>query len=434
LAPAPAVSAAVPDALQRISIAPRPDWKAKVEALGFDWHSAPTPEDQRGTYWDESAYWRLTADEVDLLEEATTQLHTMCMAATEQAIARRLLPHFGFNAATIALIEESWRRRDIDQPSLYGRFDLAFGGTAVGDGQPKLLEYNADTPTGLYEASVVQWAWLEERFPDSDQFNSIHDGLVGVWGKVRDALAGAGGEPGAIHLACLMPHAEDEGTLHYLLDTALEAGLAAKTIAAADIGWSAPADAPQSMAGGHFVDLEDTPITALFKIVPWDWLLSDAFGAQLMQAVTDRRLTVIEPAWKMVPANKAILALLWEMYPDHPYLLPAFMERSAFAPGSTVVAKPLLGREGANISIAVLGEGGALAGEPLASMAGDYGEEGYVYQTLAPLASAAAPDGQIHHAVIGSWVIDGVSRGIGIREDAGLITHNRSRFVPHLFQ
>jgi glutathionylspermidine synthase len=36
---------------------------------------------------------------------------------------------------------------------LYGRFDLAYRG----DGPPKLLEYNADTPTALFEAAVVQW-------------------------------------------------------------------------------------------------------------------------------------------------------------------------------------------------------------------------------------------------------------------------------------
>ena len=415
--------------MQRIARTPRPDWTAKVEALGFDWHSAPTPEDPIGRYWDESAYWRLTADEVDLLEAATGELHEMCVAAAGQAISRGLLPHFGFNAATISLIEESWARRELDQPSLYGRFDFAFAGAGVGDGRPKLLEYNADTPTGLFEAAVVQWTWLEECFPESDQFNSIHEGLVAAWNKLRDSMPKAR----AVHLTCLAPHAEDEGTLRYMLDTALEGGLAAKTIAAADIGWSVPADAQGDTADGFFADLEETQIRTLFKIVPWDWILADAFGERLQQAVINRQLTVIEPAWKMILANKAILALLWEMYPDHPNLLPAFMDRRAFAPGTTVVAKPLLGREGANISIAVLGEGGALEGAPLASMPGTYGAEGYVYQAMATLASATDGDGSTHHAVVGSWVIDGVSRGIGIREDTGLITHNRSRFVPHLF-
>ncbi len=412
--------------MKRIEIAPRADWQAKLDALGFDWHTVPSPEDPVGTYWDESAYWQLTSEEVDLLEEATNELHTMCLAAAEQAISRRLLPYFGFNPDTIALIEDSWAKRG-EQPSLYGRFDFAFGGSGVGSGQPKMLEYNADTPTGLYEASVVQWTWLEERFPDSDQFNSIHEGLVEVWGKVR---ADMGSDP-ALHLTCLMPHAEDEGTLRYMLDTALEAGLAAKTIAVADIGWSAESDLPDT---GYFVDLEDTMITTLFKIVPWDWMLADEFGSRLARLTMNRELNVIEPAWKMIVANKAILAVLWEMYPNHPYLLPAFMDRRGFAAGSTVVAKPLLGREGANISIATLGDDGEVVGAPVASMGGAYGDEGYVYQAVAPLASAKDGQGRTHNAVIGSWVIDGVSRGIGIREDTSLITHNRSRFVPHVFE
>lgn len=423
--------------MERVAVSPRPDWQARVEALGFDWHSAPSPEDPVGRYWDESACWRLTVDEVDLLEAATTELHGMCVAATGQALARGLLPGFGFKPDAIALIEDSWRRRDDDQPSLYGRFDFAFGGAGVGDGQPKMLEYNAETPTGLYEAAVVQWTWLEECFPDSDQFNSLHEGLVAAWGKLKGGLIRTNFESLPVHFTCLMPHPEDEGTLRYMLDTALEAGLAAKTIAVSDVGWSAPVEAGDVARDvafyGRFVDLEDTPITTLFKIVPLDWLLADEFGAHLIQATMQRQLTVIEPAWKMVAANKAILAVLWEMYPGHPHLLPAFMDRRAFEPGATVVAKPLLGREGANISITVLGENGAPDGAPLATSGGTYGEEGYVYQAHAPLATAPGPDGTTNYAVIGSWVIDGVSRGLGIREEAGLITHNRSRFVPHLF-
>ena len=403
--------------MDRVRITPRADWVAKVEALGFDWHTAQGP-DGPSIYWDESAYWRLTAAEVDVLEEATNELHTMCVAAAESAIVRKLLPHFGFNAATIALIEDSWYRHDEDQPSLYGRFDLAYVG---GDAAPKLLEYNADTPTSLYEASVVQWTWLEEVFPEQDQFNSLHEGLVAAWVKAGDNIV-----DGNLHFTCVMPHAEDEGTLRYMLDTAIEAGLAGKIVAAAKIGWAVPEGAAENSFDGQFVDASDTAMTSLFKILPWDWLLADRYGERLMHLAQRRKLTVIEPAWKMVMANKAILAVLWELYPDHPNLLPTFPDRRAFPPGARVVAKPLLGREGANISIATLGENGAVTGEPLASVLGAYGDEGYIYQAYTPLAAA---DGV--NAVIGSWVIDGVSRGIGIREDNGLITGNRSRFVPH---
>ena len=422
--------------MKRIPLEPRADWRARAEALGFDWHSAPTPEDSIGTYWDESAYWELTAAEVDQLEAATEELHRMCIAAAGHVIERGLLPHFGFTPLAIDVIKDSWARRDDDQPSVYGRFDFAFGGEDTGDGQPKMLEYNADTPTGLYEAAVVQWTWLEERFRGRDQFNSLHEGLVATWTKIGDALKQLD-LPQALHFTCMMPHAEDEGTLRYMLDTALEAGLSGKILNAADIGWTTPVNVPEDALYGHFVDAEETAITVMFKLLPWDWMLSDQFGPQLARTVMTRRVSLIEPAWKMIPANKAILAVLWEMYPDHPNLLPAFMDRRAFAAGETVVAKPLLGREGANISIATFGGEGKPVGAPLASLGGPYGDEGYVYQALTPLAESAGVDAAgnavTHHAVIGSWVIDGVSRGIGIREDVGLITHNRSRFVPHLF-
>lgn len=413
--------------MRRIPIAPRPDWQTKAQELGFDWHTAPTAEDPVGLYWDESAYWHLSAEEVDALEAATEELHAMCLAAAAHVIDRKLLPHFGFDARTIGLIEQSWRERE-SAPTIYGRFDLAYGGAEVGDGQPKMLEYNADTPTGLYEAAVVQWAWLQDFFPDSDQFNSIHEALVSAWTNQKALLTTP---EASLHFTSLAPHAEDEGTLRYLVDTAIESGLLAKIVSAADIGWAAESDLPEA---GEFVDLDDLPIQALFKLVPWEWLLTDEFGTRLARKVSARELTVIEPAWKMVLANKAILVALWEIYPNHPYLLPAYMDRAAFPAGTMVAAKPLLGREGANISIARLGENGAIDGAPVLSMGGSYGAEGYVYQQLAPLAQAPGPKGATHHAVIGSWFVDGRSCGIGIREDASLVTSNRSRFVPHRFE
>ncbi len=53
------------------------------------------------------------------------------------------------------VIAESWRARD---PSLYGRMDFA----RCGNAPVKLLEYNADTPTSLYESAYFQWLWLED--------------------------------------------------------------------------------------------------------------------------------------------------------------------------------------------------------------------------------------------------------------------------------
>jgi len=420
--------------MRRIETTPRPDWRAKMEALGFDFHTIPTEEDPTGVYWDESAHWLLTEAEVDLLDDACVELHRMCLAAAGRIVEERLYDRLNLPPEVAGAVEASWRRfQDGREFHLYGRFDLAYGGPDHGDGHPKLLEYNADTPTGLYEASVAQWAWLEDVFPDGDQFNSIHEGLVDRW---RALLEGdpslKEGGPGRLHLTCAMPHAEDEGTLRYIQDTATEAGLATKSIALSDIGWTE--ETVGRLREGWFSDLQEVEITTLFKLTPWEWLVRDEFGGHLLRLTRENRMRVVEPAWKMLLSNKGLLAVLWEMYPGHPNLVEAHFDRRAFAPGTKVVAKPLLGREGANISVAVLGRDGMVEGAPVMETAGPYGDEGYVYQAWSPVARAADRQGRTHHAVVGAWMIGNECRGIGIREDSTEVTRNTSRFVPHRFE
>lgn len=433
--------------MHRQSIRPRPDWKARMEALGFDFHTIPTDEDPSGVYWDESACWVFSEAEIDLLEEAGNELHKMCLAAAKRIIDERLYPLLNIPAHAIPAIEASWQRYQAGQEfSLYGRFDLAYGGAGHGDGMPKLLEYNADTPTGLYEAAVAQWTWLEDVFPEGDQFNSIHEGLVEQWKALLRAdrlLADDSDRRGvweagrALHLTCAMPHTEDEGTLRYLQDTAIEAGLATKSIALSDIGWTEEQDHLTRRSRGYFTDLEEQEIKCLFKLTPWEWLVADDFGGNLLTLAQRNDIRVVEPAWKMLLSNKGLLAILWEMYPHHPYLVEAHFDRRAFAAGTRVVAKPLLGREGANISVVTMGPDGRPTTREL-DVAGPYGEEGYVYQAWSPVVSARGPDikGVVrdHHAVIGAWMVGDECRGIGIREDSTAVTRDTSRFVPHRFE
>jgi glutathionylspermidine synthase len=147
--------------MRRIASRPRAYWQKKVEAVGLTWHSLDA------LYWNEFAFYEFTTREVEILETATNQLERMTLKAAQHVIDNRLYARMGIPANAVPLIERSW---EAEQPSLYGRFDFAFDGR----NPPKLLEYNADTPTSLLEAAVVQWYWLQETHPDSDQFNSIH--------------------------------------------------------------------------------------------------------------------------------------------------------------------------------------------------------------------------------------------------------------------
>ena len=375
--------------MERETIAERPDWRTRCEDVGFYFHTID------GTYWDESACYRFDADEIDKIEDATNALHRICLEACDAVIDRKRWAEFAIPAPFQDLVRQSWRDQE---PTLFGRFDLAW----TGAGAPKMLEYNADTPTALLEASVVQWHWMEEVKPGSDQFNSIHEKLIEHWSAFRSLVP----NDTPISFVCAKDSLEDLGNIEYLRDTAMQAGFGTEQLFIEDLGWNA--------ATKRFVNERDQDVSALFKLYPWEWLTREAFGEHLLQ----RPCVLIEPAWKMLLSNKALLAVLWDLFPDHPNLAPAYRDPARIS--GDYVRKPILSREGANI--ALRRAGGALITE------GAYGAEGYVYQGYTPLYSAAG-----QHAVIGSWVIGDTAAGIGMREDATPITQNTSRFVPHYF-
>ena len=375
--------------MKRHTTSPRVDWQKTVESQGMVYHTADGVP-----YWDESVYYEFSSKQVDVLEEATNKLHALCLNAVQHIIDNKRYKELQIPESAIPLIEYSWEK---ETPAIYGRFDFSYDG----ENPPKMLEYNADTPTSLLEASVIQWYWKQDKFPDADQFNSIHERLIAKWTELKEYL-----NPGILHLAYMDTY-EDFMTVSYLQDTALQAGLGGKSIVIDQIGWN----------GRSFVDEEEDVMTNIFKLYPWEWLMKDSFGKNIISSMEETFW--IEPAWKMLLSNKGILPILWELNPGHENLLPTY-----FTPEKLEwhVKKPFYSREGANVSIMT-------DIETIEESEGKYGEEGYIYQELALL-----PKFDGNHPVIGSWVIDGQSAGIGIREAETLITDNKSRFVPHVMK
>jgi glutathionylspermidine synthase len=382
--------------MQRLPCPERSDWRQTAAETGFDFH---TIDGER--YWDERACYAFTLDEIERqIEAPTAEIDAMCLelvgvAVDDEEYLRRLkIPE-----AFWPLIAESWYR---DEASLYGRLDLSFDGRSPA----RLLEYNADTPTSIFEAAVFQWTWLEQAIERhiiparADQFNSIHERLIEAWKKL--------GAERHLHLTGTTENEEDAGTLAYLEDTARQAGLTTTLIDIADIGWR---------DDGGFVDLDNRAIELAFKLYPWEWMFHDEFGARLAKAPT----RWIEPPWKAILSNKGILPLLWEMFPDHPNLLPAYFEDdpNAACLGASFVRKPLYSREGANITL--VSDGVAVLDQE-----GPYGAEGFVRQAPAPL-----PNFSNQYPVVGSWLVDHTPCGLSIREDENPITGNTSRFLPH---
>jgi glutathionylspermidine synthase len=214
--------------MQRIPVDERLNWRERAEQSGFVFHSVNGER-----YWDESAYYAFSMKEIeDDLEAPTAALDAMCRelvgrAVVDDRIMRRLTipePFWNFIAA-------SWKRSD---GSLYGRFDLRYDG----QGPAKMLEYNADTPTSVFEAAVFQWGWLEDAVAqqivpaDADQFNSLHERLIAGWKALLSrTTASSPGIPSKVHFAGMLDNPEDAGTLAYLADTATQAGAATRLVA-----------------------------------------------------------------------------------------------------------------------------------------------------------------------------------------------------------
>jgi glutathionylspermidine synthase len=387
--------------VQRIACDERADWRQKAEEAGFTFH---TIEGQR--YWDERAYYGFTLEEIERdIEAPSGELDAMCRELVARAVDdENILTRLRIPQRFWTFIAASWKRGD---PSLYGRFDLSYSG----QGPAKLLEYNADTPTSVFETAVFQWQWLEDAIArqvvpkDADQYNSLHERLIEGWKEIGKTAKESGGH---LHLAGALDEPEDAGTLTYLEDTAQQAGLTTAVLAMDDIGRA---------SNGSFVDLANTPISLAFKLYPWEWMFREQFGAFLAGSPT----RWLEPPWKAILSNKGILPLLWEAHPRHPNLLPAYFEEDPKAAElkDSYVRKPLYSREGANVAILV-------AGQPVDHDDGPYGAEGFVRQAVATL-----PRMSDSYAALGSWIAAGKPCGLSVREDVSPITKNTSRFLPH---
>ncbi|SNR83072.1 glutathionylspermidine synthase family protein [Puniceibacterium sediminis] len=404
--------------MQKIVLPERPHWRAHAEEVGFtfaDMHGAP--------YWDETSAYAFSLDQIENdIEDPATELHAMCREAVAQIIgSEELMQRLAIPEAHRDLVAESWRRGD---PEIYGRFDLAYDGT----GPAKLLEYNADTPTSLYESAAFQWQWLEDQLaagvlPEGgDQFNGIHEALVARFAAIFESGSD-------LHFTAVAGNPEDYGTVEAMAWAAREAGLGAHYCDLEKIAISNE---------GQFLDDQDRRIAVLFKLYPWEDLLRDDYADH----IAGSGCLFLEPAWKALLSNKGLLPVLWQMFEGHPNLLPAFFEseigeaiagRGAASPDVAAafgraeaqlvaghVRKPILSREGASVTIIKDGEIVEQAQNT------DYAEHPRIIQAYAPL-----PQFDGFRPVIGAWIVGDTCVGIGIREDRSRITQDLSRFKPH---
>ncbi|MGY9005189.1 MAG: glutathionylspermidine synthase family protein [Alphaproteobacteria bacterium] len=383
--------------MKRISVTERADLERAAAQHGLEFLAG------KGiTGWDESAYYQFTLRQIEEdIEGPAEELERLCLQVVERAVNdETVLARLGISESYWDYVAESWRR---GEKNLYGRMDLSYDG----QGPAKLLEYNADTPTALYESAVFQWEWLEQATEQGlipggcDQFNDLHEAIVQTL-PLMDI-------EGVTHFACNHDIADDKETLEYLEECAREAGLETCFLSMEDIGIDEK---------DRFTDLDERVITTLVKLYPWEWIMTESFGRH----VPASGVRFIEPPWKAILSNKGLLPLLWDMFEGHPNLLPAYFENDPRAAeiSSDYVRKPLLSRQGQNIEI-------FRDGKSQFRSDGPYSEEDHIVQGFHPL-----PECEGNYPLVGCWLVASKAVGLCIREDQTLVTGKDSRFIPHV--
>lgn len=439
--------------MQRLTTVERIGWYEEVQRTGLKYVDTIDPATgQPFSYWTEDAYYHFSAAQQRHLEMAARQLHQMFIEAGDYVIKHNLFSKLHIPAWAVPAIKKSWEE---EPPSMIGRYDLFYDG----DGPPKLYEYNADTPTALLESAVTQCHWWEqnEAGRNRDQWNRIWPALVEGW-KRQIPLWEAQNKRKVklIHFAYTSADTsrEDEMNVWTLADTAREAGYEVKVITVESIRRhsdsasipplpafqiSTPTHSIMSDGSaaetGSFFDADGVPIEMIFKLYPWEWMFEDKNGKSAFWNMTRPGGTCwIEPPYKAPWSNKGMLAILWKLFGHDParnvFLLPTYFEGEhpdGFE--DNCARKPVLGREGANVSL-------IKNGRIIAAKGGNYGAEGFILQELRPLPSFEGEGGPFR-PLVSVWMIDNHPEGLCIRETRGEeahITDNLTRFVPHTLE
>lgn len=421
--------------MQRINGLQRSGWEQLVLQQGLVYSPTPKPDGSIYSYWKEGPYYSLGLSEITLLETAAKTIFEMLIEAGDYVVAHpEIMKKMAIPKWTWAQIIKTWNQEPA-WGSVYGRYDIRFGGFDHKDSslrQPKLYEFNADTPTCLVEAAFAQWKWLRQTGQGHDQWNNISEQLVLAWKRNLDYIEGALGHKPTVHFACSYTEESGEDVMNtlMLLDTCKNAGYKVKTVYIENLVLG---------EDGRFYDEQGEHIDVIFKLYPWEFMVTEEFGRACfkdMENIGKRNhqgdyvggTIWIEPPYKMLWSNKGILAVLWKLFSNDPekscYLIPTWFDGEQPKSLKDYVKKPLLSREGANI---VTVRNGKVTNE----VPGDYGREGYIVQAYAPPPEFEAEDGTAY-PVLGVWMVDGESAGMGVRESVNNpITDNISYFVPH---
>ena len=379
-----------------------------LESIGFSWH---TDIDNTSYISDEVVI--ISEDEANGYYEAANELYDMFCEAGEYVIENNLFHELDIPFNLVEIIKKSWE--DDVHWHLYGRFDLA-GGI---DGIPiKLIEFNADTPTAVFETSIIQWAMLKYNdLNEANQFNSFYEALrdnfkrfIVLNNDIEEFEEHYKKLNWKILFSSVAGDVEEEHTVKLLQHIASEAGYETDFAYIEDVQFS-----------DDGISKDDKIFEFWFKLIPWEDIAIDEgeLAVILTELLNDKKAIIFNPAYTILFQSKGIMKILWDLYPNHPLLL-----ETSFEPleNTKQVEKPCFGREGANV--AIVNEDNSLD----IKTDGAYENFKPVYQEYIEFPQ----DTNGNHYQAGVFYAY-ESCGLGFRK-GGKILDNMSKFVGHIVE
>ncbi|WP_086253201.1 MULTISPECIES: glutathionylspermidine synthase family protein [Campylobacter] len=378
-----------------------------LESIGFGWHT-----DLDGSRYISNELVSITQDEAEAFYEATNELYDMYVAAAEYVINNDLFHELGIPFNLVDTIKASWEN-DVHW-HIYGRFDLA-GGI---DGKPiKLIEFNADTPTSLFETAIIQWAMLKfNNLDEAAQFNDVYEALVENFKRLVTLQEDTSTfdeyyEGWKILFSSIAGSVEDENTTRLLESAARDAGFECDFAFVDEVSFDDE--------NGIFWNEQNWEYW--FKLIPWEMIAIDESDLALIikNIIKNQKAIILNPAYTLLFQSKGIMKILWDLYPNHPLLL-----ESSFEPlkGKKQVKKPFLAREGANVSI--INSDGSIE----IQNDGEYASGKFLYQEFADFAKDE--NGDSYQAGM-FFAFEGCALGFRKGKD---IIDNYSKFVGHIIE
>ncbi|PFK18057.1 glutathionylspermidine synthase family protein [Bacillus cereus] len=306
--------------------------------------------------------------------------------------------------------------------SYFTRFDFI-----VTNGEIKLIEINADTPTGYLEPSVANQVLCDHHNVINP--NCLEEKLHKAWNKIITDYHLKPND--LIHFTSYDWHEEDFQTVKFIQQHCPQPNdyVGIQSIVVKDDGLYTP--------GGIKIEY-------LYRLYPLEYLLDDKdssgkrIGLMFLDHIANGRVKIINPPSAFLIQNKGVLALIWQLHEQNQwfteqehaiiekYFLPTYFSKDKFEENDIdYVKKATLGREGGGVSIINQGK------EVAADKTPYYDQQHKIYQKYIEMPDCTIDtwDGEYTgKLLIGSHLIGGEAAGLFLRVGEK-ITGNLSMFI-----